>query len=533
MIGPFLDAVRRPRSGPAPDLTDLAERFGALLVVRIGIALTVLGVAALVPSAVGIEVAVVAPVTLAYMVFAVAAEWARRAVNLRVVNVQAVMLVVDVVYIALIMAPTGGPRSELVFLFYVHLIAVTLLGTHRTGLRIALCDSLLFIWLYSFSLNTRVGRLLGAVSVQHPSTSAIVLSILAFWLVAACTAFFSWVNERELRRSREELQALAEMAAAFELSSCPDDIMRALLTKSTEAFRFTRGAVLLSHPGCSAALVTGQDRPIELPAVRRDAVVDRAWAARGPVLVRALDVNADPTLHALMADARNIVVLPLTAGAEPLGALAVERGGVFGVRLPVRAVTMLAQFTAHTALAIRNARLRAEVERLAKEDGLTGIANRRVFEEVLGREVARAQRTKQPLCLVVLDVDHFKQVNDTLGHPAGDEVLRRVARSLATAAREIDLVARYGGEEFTVILPECSLEDGLRVAERMRSGVSLDAGAAGVTLSAGVACLPDNAIDAAGLIAAADEAMFKSKRAGRDRTTGSNQRGPTVAAVRR
>jgi len=261
--------------------------------------------------------------------------------------------------------------------------------------------------------------------------------------------------------------------------------------------------------------------------------VDRAWTARGPVLVRILDANADPTLNRLMPDARNIVVLPLTAEGEPLGALAVERGGMFGVKLPVRAVTMLAQFTAHAALALRNARLRAEVERLAKEDGLTGIANRRVFEEVLGREVARAHRSNEPLCLVVLDVDHFKRVNDSLGHPAGDDVLRHVARSLAIAAREIDLVARYGGEEFTVILPGCSLEDGLRVAERMRAGVSLNSDVAGVTLSAGVACIPDNAADGDGLIAAADEAMFKSKRAGRDRTTGSSRRAPTLPASRR
>jgi diguanylate cyclase (GGDEF)-like protein len=187
---------------------------------------------------------------------------------------------------------------------------------------------------------------------------------------------------------------------------------------------------------------------------------------------------------------------------------------------------MLAQFTAHAALAVRNARLLAEVERLAKTDGLTALANRRVFEEGLAREVARSYRTHDPLSLVVFDVDHFKQVNDTLGHQAGDDVLRYVAKSLATTAREIDLVARYGGEEFIVILPDCSLEDAMGVAERMRSGVSRDPGMRGVTLSAGVACLPTNADDGESLLAAADEAMYKSKKAGRNRTTGSSRRGP-------
>ncbi|MDQ1394223.1 MAG: hypothetical protein QOF30_3200, partial [Acidimicrobiaceae bacterium] len=216
-----------------------------------------------------------------------------------------------------------------------------------------------------------------------------------------------------------------------------------------------------------------------------------------------------------------------------LGALAVERGGPFGVKLPVRAVTMLNQYAANAAMAVRNRRLIAEVERLANEDGLTGLANRRVFEEVLAREVTRSRRTYEPLSLVVFDVDHFKRVNDTLGHQAGDGVLRQVAQMLAAAARDVDLVARYGGEEFTVILPNCSLDDAVRVAERMRSSLSGNASMVEVTLSAGVAAIPTNAADEEGLIAAADEAMYTSKRAGRDRTTRSSRRGPSIPVVQR
>jgi len=264
-----------------------------------------------------------------------------------------------------------------------------------------------------------------------------------------------------------------------------------------------------------------------------DGVVKQAWAERGPVLVRALDPALDATLDRLLPDARNVVVLPLTAEGEPLGALAVERGGPFGVKLPVRAVTMLNQFAANAAMAVRSARLRAEVERLANEDGLTRLANRRVFENVLAREVARSRRTYEPLSLIVFDIDHFKRVNDTLGHQAGDGVLRRVAQVLARTARDVDLVARYGGEEFTVILPSCSVDDAVRVAERMRSGLSEDSRLEGVTLSAGVAAMPDNAGDEEGLIAAADEAMYISKRAGRNRTTRSTRPGPNIPAFHR
>lgn len=528
------------RSLPDRDLDRLAERYGALLVVRFGIAITVLVVASLAKSVIGIGVNVVAPVTGAYLVFAILAEAARRRGKWRI-DIQSVMQVVDVAYIALIMAPTGGPKSQLIFLFYVHLIAVTLLGNHRTGLRMALIDSLVFVLLYSFALNTAVSRLLGTTSgrANQPPTSAVVLSIVAFWLIAGCTSFYSWVNERELRRSKEELEALALLSSALERTTCPEQIMQVLLERSVAAFGFSRGAALLSLPDGTTAMSTVRDlpgeeaTPVVAQSVRPDVVVERAWAERGPVLVRALDPVLDSTLDRLLPEARNVVVLPLTAEGEPLGALAVERGGLFGVKLPVRAVTMLNQFSTNAALAVHNARLMLEVERLAKEDSLTGLANRRVFEEVLAREVSRSRRNHQPLSLVVFDVDHFKRVNDTLGHQAGDDVLRQVAAVLAGAARDIDLVARYGGEEFTVVLPDCSLADAVQVAERMRSCLSGNLRTGGVTLSAGVAEIPSNAVDEESLIAAADEAMYTSKRTGRDRTTRSTRRGPQVFAAPR
>lgn len=532
----MIAAFRRGAARPLPnrDLDRLAERFGALLVVRLGIAGTVLAVATLAPALIGISVGVVAPVSGAYVVFAALAEVARRRVRWPV-DIQAVMQLVDVTYIALIMAPTGGPRSQLVFLLYVHLIAVTLVGTYRTGLRIALIDSLVFILLYTFSLNTAVGRLLRApiTPATQPPTQDVLLAILAFWLVAACTSFFSWVNERELRNSKIELEGLAGLSSALERTTCPEEIMHVLLTRSVEAFQFPRGAVLLGLPDGTTAASTVpavEPAPLILDGAHPDVVVERAWAERGPVLVRALDPVLDSTLDRLLPDARNVVVLPLTAEGEPLGALAVERRGPFGVKLPVRAVTMLNQYAANTAMAVHNARLMAEVARLAQEDGLTGLANRRVFEEVLAREVARSRRSHEPVSLVVFDVDNFKRVNDTRGHQAGDEVLRHVAHALAATARDIDLVARYGGEEFTVILPNCNLDDAVRVAERMRSSVHDDPQLEGITLSAGVADIPTNAGDEESLIAAADEAMYTSKRGGRDRTTPSSRRGPNVPA---
>lgn len=176
-------------------------------------------------------------------------------------------------------------------------------------------------------------------------------------------------------------------------------------------------------------------------------------------------------------------------------------------------------------LADANARL----AQLALTDGLTGLYNHRHFHERLALEVARSQRSGLPLSLVMLDVDRFKQLNDAYGHPAGDEVLRQLARVLTETRRANDLVARYGGEEFAVILVDTARVTAGKVAERIRERIAehdfSDAAAiAGkgttrlaVTVSLGVATFPDDGADTGALVRAADSALYAAKRAGRDR----------------
>jgi diguanylate cyclase (GGDEF)-like protein len=178
---------------------------------------------------------------------------------------------------------------------------------------------------------------------------------------------------------------------------------------------------------------------------------------------------------------------------------------------------MVQQFASHGALALRNAWLLEEVQRMAETDPLTGLANRRVFEKALEREIARASRTGQPVSLLMLDADHFKRYNDQFGHRAGDDLLRSLAGALVDHSRTFDTVARYGGEEFAVILPECPVEEAHSVAERLRLVSSAVEGRTPVTLSGGVATFPVHARDGAALIEAADGAPYESKRAGRDR----------------
>ena len=151
-------------------------------------------------------------------------------------------------------------------------------------------------------------------------------------------------------------------------------------------------------------------------------------------------------------------------------------------------------------------------------DHLTGLANRRRFERQLEREVARTQRYDHPFCLIIVDVDNFKEVNDTHGHDAGDEALRLVGNAIQAGTRGIDTGARIGGDEFAVILPETPLARGVEVAERLCAAIrSLEVPDAGkITSSIGIAELPSSARGGDDLKSAADAALYEAKRAGRD-----------------
>jgi diguanylate cyclase (GGDEF)-like protein len=163
------------------------------------------------------------------------------------------------------------------------------------------------------------------------------------------------------------------------------------------------------------------------------------------------------------------------------------------------------------------------LERLAMRDGLTGLANRRCLDQTLRNELELARRSRHPLSVLLIDIDHFKRYNDTHGHPAGDECLKRVAMVLSGQVRTYDLAARYGGEEFVVILPNQALQGAAAVAERIRRAVERSiaaapmAGGERVTVSIGAACTGAGLDAPEGLIARADAALYRAKEAGRNR----------------
>jgi diguanylate cyclase (GGDEF)-like protein len=179
-------------------------------------------------------------------------------------------------------------------------------------------------------------------------------------------------------------------------------------------------------------------------------------------------------------------------------------------------------FAKQIGVSLERARLFQEVQSLALTDPLTGLQNRRsVFE--LGRvEFARAQRMQRTFCCMMLDLDHFKQINDQYGHLIGDQVLQEFAKRCKDSVREIDLVGRYGGEELIILMPETDRVTSLQVAERLRDSIACAPIRAfdkeiPVTVSIGVACQDENTTDLETLIARADQAMYIAKHKGRNR----------------
>lgn len=207
---------------------------------------------------------------------------------------------------------------------------------------------------------------------------------------------------------------------------------------------------------------------------------------------------------------------PLLVGGEVIGSVLVGHPGPLD-DLGERA---LEESVKQAAPVLANLRNLAIAERRAATDGLTGLPNRRAFEETLKRMSAHANRTMSPLAAVALDLDHFKQINDVYGHGQGDEVLAAVGALLLAVVRESDFVARVGGEEFMILLPDTGRDGSLIICERIRAGIAgLEFPAMGqdVTASLGVAVLPDDEVDAPSLVRAADRMLYTAKTNGRNR----------------
>jgi diguanylate cyclase (GGDEF)-like protein/PAS domain S-box-containing protein len=221
------------------------------------------------------------------------------------------------------------------------------------------------------------------------------------------------------------------------------------------------------------------------------------------------------------------VCIPMTAQGETLGVMhiqaPVDEEKHDTAELATKLEAQAAPLAVRVALALANLRLRETLRMQSIRDPLTGLFNRRYMEETLDRELHRAARHKNPLGVLMIDIDHFKRFNDTFGHDIGDALLQELGAFVRANVRSEDVPCRYGGEEFIVILPEASLEDTYKRALQLRQGLTgLKLQRRGqsigpVTVSQGVAGFPEHGASASQILQAADAALYRAKRGGRDR----------------
>ncbi len=216
------------------------------------------------------------------------------------------------------------------------------------------------------------------------------------------------------------------------------------------------------------------------------------------------------------ASPKDSTCLPLLVSGEVIGSVLVEHEG----RLAGREERRLHESVAQAAPILANLRNLALAEARAATDALTGLPNRRAINDTLKRMLAQSARTVSPMAVLLIDLDHFKKINDTFGHEEGDAVLAAVGDILASTVRASDFVGRNGGEEFVALLPDTAEEDALGVAEKLRSAieaVKLARVDRTITASFGVAIHPDVASEPENLLRLADRALYVAKAAGRNR----------------
>ena len=321
----------------------------------------------------------------------------------------------------------------------------------------------------------------------------------------------------QLEASRDELQAgLARLGDTLSSTHDLDRILHVVLESAVAATRATSGLVLLLTPSREELVMAASqgldDVPLDLRVPVGQGVSGRV-AQLGDAYCGVVEDGraGEPSGAAVIA-------VPLKSSGTLIGVLDLFATHAFDDA----DLATIRTFASQATVAIDNVLLHEEAQRLSITDGLTGLWNYRYFSMTVAKEIERAARFSRPLGLLMLDLDHFKGVNDTFGHQRGDAVLVELAGRLRAEVRDVDTVARYGGEELVVVLPETDAEGLAQLAERICAAVRRKPfGGPGeppvhLTVSAGGAVFPAHGLQASSLLAAADKALYDAKHAGRD-----------------
>ncbi len=329
----------------------------------------------------------------------------------------------------------------------------------------------------------------------------------------------------ELERRNRELGLVGQLVEYLQAVESADEVFDVAASFGAQLFENFSGGLFLQNESGSVV----EARASWGDSTWGDQVFapESCWALRRGKRHGSLEGNVSPRCAHAADGVEALLCIPLLAQGQATGLLVVAASETATLsntpRSGAASEALAVSVGEHLGLALTNMRLRSSLRDQSIRDPLTGLFNRRYLEETLEREVSRSARSGKPFGLMMLDMDHFKQFNDTHGHAAGDALLEKFGALLLTLTRVEDAACRYGGDEFVILLPESPLDVALLRAEEIRhaasrsnirhKGSAVDA----VTLTVGVAAYPDHGDDMAGLVHAADEAMYRAKHAGGDR----------------
>ncbi len=373
------------------------------------------------------------------------------------------------------------------------------------------------------------GRIFGILSFGSPDPRATPFRPSDLEFLKLMTLWLGGELEREQRN--REIVLLSELGGLLQTCDSIEEAYQVISRQGRKLFPDLSGAVYrLSASRSDLELVASWGEPGPWPVADFFRPED-CWGLR---LGRDHCVE-DPAADLLCRHVREqepprYICVPMMAQGEALGVLHLrvdpQMAAAGGVSPLNEARRRLASAVAeHTAMALANLTLRETLRHQSIRDPLTGLFNRRYFEESLEREIRRARRRGMPLGVIMLDLDRFKVVNDNFGHEAGDVLLRSLGELLRRNVRGEDVACRWGGEEFAVLLPEATLEGTRGRAEELREVVKelkvpyQDRVLGPITVSLGVAVFPDQGLSGQSVLRAADAALYQSKAAGRDRVT--------------
>lgn len=330
-------------------------------------------------------------------------------------------------------------------------------------------------------------------------------------------------SERDTRAAVEaknrQLGGLQKLGAAIGTSLKLRDTLRAVTDNLRAMVPNAQSVIFLAFGESGLLKVEHSNSPyadyLESLALRpEDGILGRASNFSEALLVE--NTRAGQTL---IHNERSAIVAALRAEGQLLGFLYL--GAVSENEFNEEHRQLVTTVAYQTSVAMNNARLYEQTRQMAFTDGLTGLYLHRFFQVRLSEEIVAAEKSGTSLCLVMVDTDNFKTYNDTLGHPAGDALLKEIATLLKDKVRHSDVVCRYGGDEFALILKDVPKDEAARTCERIRETFQLRFANQGVqvTASIGLACYPSDAANKADLTRVADEALYVSKRGGRNRVS--------------